>query len=178
VIVLNVRDLTAISAATRGQLVSRSEAASIIMWRFHAAPRTTGQWEQDALSSFLEDPVEVEILWDEPSRSTVESHRNELKNVERAAEAVAIALADHLGFKVLGETHHGSGSDWRMVPKGEPANDFYKLEVSGIIRTKSESPEGRLREKAAQGRSGDLQRPGVAVEVRFGDVRIRSEAWR
>ena len=94
------------------------------------------------------------------------------------AEAVAIALAHHLGFRVIGEAHHGSGSDWLMVPKGEPATDFYMLEVSGIIRKTSESPLGRLHAKVTQGREGDLGRPGMAVVVRFEDVRVLSETWR
>ena len=175
---LDVRDLTAISRATPGQCGSRSEAASVMMWRFHVAPRTKGEWVQDALVPVLEDRVEVEIVWDEPTPRTLEAHLNENKNVERAAEAVAIAIAHHLGFTVLGEIEQGSGSDWLMHPKGEHEGDFYKLEVSGIIRAKSESPARRLRKKVAQGRAGERDRPGMAVVVRFEDMLIVSETWR
>ena len=42
-----------------------------------------------------------------------------------------------------------------MVPKGEPATDFYMLEVSGIIRKTSESPLGRLHAKVTQGREDE-----------------------
>lgn len=175
---LDVRDLSAISAATPGQLAARSEAASVMMWRFHVAPQTQGEWHPDALGPVRQSPVEVEVLWQEPTPSILEAHRNELKNVERAAEAVAIAVAAHLGFNVVGEAYHGSGSDWLMVPRSEPKNDFYKLEVSGMILKTSDNPEGRLREKVAQGRNGDMERPGMAVVVRFEDVRILSEKWR
>jgi hypothetical protein len=181
VIVLDVRDLTAFSAATPGQLMSRAEAVAVMMWRFHRAPETAGRWQHrppPSPSSAPSESAEVAVLWDEPTQETVESHRNELKNVERAAEAVAIALADHLGFRVLGEAHHGSGCDWLMVRKGEPTTDFYMLEVSGIIRKSSDKPSGRLREKLLQGREGDLMRPGMAVVVRFEDMRILSEMWQ
>jgi hypothetical protein len=170
--------LTQISSATRGQLIARSEAASVMMWRFHPAGRTKAEWTRDALNPLLEDSVEVEILWDEPTRSMLGAHRNELKNVERAAEAIAIAIAAHLGFDVVGEAHHGSGSDWLMLPKGEPESDFYKLEVSGMILKSAESPAARLRAKVEQARRGDWNRPGMAAVVRFEDVRILSETWR
>ncbi len=105
------------------------------------------------------------------------SHGNEKDATEYGAYAVAIAVAHDLGFKVIGRTHQGSGTDWLMIREGEPANDYYKLEVSGIARINKEKPESRLSSKVAQGSHGDLQRPGVAVVARFEDLRIVSEGW-
>jgi hypothetical protein len=44
---------------------------------------------------------------------------------------VAIATVHELGYAVVRRTRQGSGCDYLMVPKGEPENDFLKLEVSG-----------------------------------------------
>jgi hypothetical protein len=67
-----------------------------------------------------------------------------------------------------------------MVKKGEPMNDYYRLEVSGIARINAESPERRLAGKISQlGRGAvDLPRPGVAVVTRFEDLGIHSETLR
>ncbi len=65
-----------------------------------------------------------------------------------------------------------------VVPKGEPANDYYKLEVSGIARVNAEKPEGRLADKVDQATRGDYDRPGLAVVARFEDALILSEGWR
>lgn len=83
-----------------------------------------------------------------------------------------------LGFRVIGRAHQGSGSDWVIVPKEEPPNDYYKLEVSGMARVGAEAPEHRLAAKVKQGSRGDWERPGVVVVVRFDDVKILSETWR
>jgi hypothetical protein len=173
-----MRNLTAISSATPGQLLARSEAAFILLWRFHGKPPTDGQWEHGETNTSQGSPVDVEVQWDQPPEHWLGSYLNDLKTVERAAEAVAIAIADQLGFKVLGEVYHGSGADWLMIPKGEPGNDYYKLEVSGMMDVNAETPERRLRMKVAQSQRGDLQRPGMAVVVRFADMRILSETWR
>ncbi len=168
-IVLDVRDLTPFCSATLGQLTACAEAASTMLWKFHAAPRTPGRWEVDG------DPVEVEVLWNEPSRNVLETYGNEKDATEYAAYALAIAVADRLGFEVLGRARQGSGADWFMVPRGEPANDYYRLEVSGIARIDTEKPEHRLAAKIAQLKKADLPRPGVAVVARFEDLRILSE---
>jgi hypothetical protein len=151
-----------------------------MLWKFHKPPRTLGQWENDdgKLASWLVEPAEVELVWDGPGQEILESYGNEIDATEDAAYAVAIALADHLGFKVVKRAHQGSGTDWLMIRKGEPANDWYKLEVSGMARMNKERPESRLEGKVVQGSGGDLQRPGVAVVVRFQDAKIFSEAWR
>lgn len=89
-----------------------------------------------------------------------------------------MTVADQLGFKVVTRLHHGSGADWVVVPKGEPHNDSYKLEVSGMARVGAEKPEARLREKVNQAMQGDYSRPGLAVVARFQDALILSEGWR
>lgn len=176
-IVLDVRDLSRFSSSSKALLTMCSECASVMLWKFHTAPRSQGSWESIVPFSLADDPVEITLLWDEPARETLESHCNENDALEYAAYAVAIALADHLGFKVLARVHQGSGADWLMVPRGEPRNDYYKLEVSGIARINAEKPESRLQTKVAQGSGGDLVRPGVAVVTRFEDIRVLSEAW-
>lgn len=178
-IVFDLRDLSAFSSSSRALLAACSEAASVVLWTFHQPPRTLGQWESDSEDGgTLRDPVEVGLVWDEPEQTILNSHGNEKDATEYGAYAVAIALADHLGFKVLGRAHQGSGTDWLMIRKGEPANDYYKLEVSGMARINKEKPENRLERKVMQGSGGDLQRPGVAVVVRFEDAQILSDTWR
>jgi hypothetical protein len=177
VIELDVRDLSAFSSATRALLTMCSECASVMLWQFHSSPRSLGYWEHDEKLSFLDDPIEVAVLWAEPGLDALESHNNEKDAKEYGAYAIAIAIADHLGFKVLGRTHQGSGTDWLMIRKGEPASDYYKLEVSGMGRINKEKPEARLRNKVDQGSGGDMQRPGIAVVARFEDLRILSEGW-
>ena len=71
-------------------------------------------------------------------------------------------------------TWQGSGCDYLMVRRGEPENDFYKLEVSG---TGEGNLASRLKEKVAQGRGGDLDRPGAAVVVGFQEAKIFMEDW-
>ncbi|MGK4002158.1 hypothetical protein WMF31_06005 [Sorangium sp. So ce1036] len=175
-IVLDLRDLSAFSSATRALLTTCSEAASVMLWKFHTPPQGHGSWQHGGGAS-LEDPIEVVVLWDAPPTEVLQSHGNEKDATEYGAYAVAIALADHLGFKVLGRTHQGSGTDWLMIRKGEPANDYYKLEVSGISRINTQKPEARLAEKTTQGRRGDWKRPGLAVVARFEDLRVLSEGW-
>ncbi len=172
-IVLDLRDLSAFSSSTRALLTACSEAAAVMLWKFHSPPRSPGQWEHETSGR----PVEIIVSWDHPSQEALASHGNEKDATEYGAYAIAIALADHLGFKVLGRTQQGSGTDWLMIRKGEPANDYYTLEVSGIARIHREKPEGRLVKKVAQGSGGDLQRPGVAVVARFEDLRILSGTW-
>jgi hypothetical protein len=178
--ILDIRDLTAFSSSTRAVLTACTEAASVLLWRFHKAPQSAGTWEHDDTDpwSFTDSPVNIAVLWDEPTPDALTAHGNEKDATEDGAYALAIAVADALGFKVLGRAHQGSGSDWLMVRKGEPASDYYKLEVSGMARINAEKPEARLAAKLAQGRGGDLRRPGLGVVARFEDLRILSEAWR
>ena len=174
---LDLRDLSAFSSSTRALLSACSECASVMIWKFHSAPRSLGRWEHEKTSDFGSDDVAVTVVWNEPGQDVLESHGNEKDATEYGAYAIAIAIANHLGFKVVGRTHQGSGTDWLMIRRGEPANDYYKLEVSGIARINKEKPEARLRNKVDQGSGGDMQRPGFAVVARFEDLRIVSEGW-
>jgi hypothetical protein len=38
---------------------------------------------------------------------------------EDGAYAVAMAVADQLGFQVVARLHHQSGADWVVAPKGD-----------------------------------------------------------
>jgi len=175
----DVRDLTRTNFASRAWLLSRSEAASVTLWRFHKAPKTKGTLlVAHPEGGVFQDELNVEVVWDEPTRDLLESLQNMLKNTERAAEALAIALANHLGFTVVGEAFHGSGADLLMVRRGEPETDLYKFEVSGMADINAENPADRLQKKVDQALRGELERPGMAVVVRFADVRILVEAWQ
>ncbi len=174
---LDLRDLSAFSSSSRALLTACSEAASVMLWKFHTAPSSAGTWQHAEASSLPGEPTSVALLWDEPGRDVLASYGNEKDATEYGAYAIAIALADHLGFKVIARAHQGSGTDWVMIRKGEPANDYYLLEVSGFARINNENPAERLRKKVAQGRGGDARRPGVAVVARFEDIQLLSEAW-
>jgi hypothetical protein len=64
-----------------------------------------------------------------------------------------------------------------ILPKGEPSNDYYRLEVSGMGRINTERPESRLARKIAQIGDAGVSRPGLVVVTRFEDMRILSETW-
>lgn len=171
-ITLDLRDLTAISPVSPAMLSCYAEAAWVMLWKFHEPAETKGAWEHQQ-----GQPTPVMLLWNQPSVAALDSHGNEKDTTEYAAYAVAIAAADALGFRVIGRSRQSSGSDWIMVPKGEPANDYYKLEVSGMARIGSELPASRLAAKVKQGSNGDFRRPGVAIVARFEDVILVSEVW-
>lgn len=178
-IVLDVRDLKSRNTAPRAWLMPREKAASVLLWRFHTAPPTAGTWDNyDHDDPFPIDQLKVQVYWDEPAREVLQALGNDWKNIEYAAEGVAIAIANHLGFSVLGDSSHGSGTDLLMVPRGEPENDYYKMEVSGMASVGDESPKSRLRKKVAQALKGQFDRPGMALVVRFADLCILSEGWR
>lgn len=63
-----------------------------------------------------------------------------------------------------------------MSRHGEPPNDFFKLEVSGVAR--GEALAARLAEKVEQVQGGDLNRPGVAVVVGFEAATVLMESSR
>lgn len=175
-IVLDVRDLTGYSSASRTKLNFCSESASVALWRFHTPPHTKGTWQHGKPANEQAHRHEnAAVVWNEPSKQMLETYGNGKESTEMGAYAIALAVADQLGFTVLGRAGQTSGSDWVMIRKGEPSNDYYRLEVSGMAAISPEKPEQRLARKIEQLRAGDLQRPGVAVVVRFEDVRIVSE---
>jgi hypothetical protein len=86
-----------------------SEAAAVMLSIFHAVPPPG---------------TAMSVRWD----------ANEKDATEAGAYAIAVAAANHNGFIVRRRAHQGSGADFLMVRRGEPDNDFVKLEVSGIAR--------------------------------------------
>lgn len=173
-ITLDLTDLEPYTSFGSSVLGAAHEAASVMLSRFHDESPTDGLWTRvDEGEKF-----HVQLIWQSPSEDEQAAHANEKDATEYAAYAVAMAVADRLGFRVAGRLHQGSGADWVMVPKGEPSNDFYKLEVSGIARVGGEKPESRLNTKVEQGRGGDYNRPGIAVVARFEDAVILTEGWR
>jgi hypothetical protein len=168
---LDLTCLHSISSVTPAVLAALAEAAFVMLRQFHDTPPTDGVWHKSD-----SDKTTISVIWTMPTEAMLLTHGNEKDATEEAAYAVAIAIADAAGFKVIGRTAQGSGSDWLMIPKNGPHNDFYKLEVSGIAR--GGAPKARLETKVSQGKSGDLDRPGFAVVVRFADVQVRSESWR
>lgn len=187
-ITLDVRDPGAFAASRSVMYTALAEAARVMLWKFHDVPppNTHGTWTLESNIEWIgRIPVfneareeQVEIAWEAPTEADQAAHANELDATEFAAYAVALAVADQLGFRILARMQHGSGADWVMVPRGEPANDYYKLEVSGMARIGAERPEARLRAKREQGSGGDYNRPGLAVVVRFEDATVLSETWR
>lgn len=171
-IILDVRNLEPYTSFQSPVLSAIVEAASVMLSRFRGQPPTPGTWKRDG------EAEDVSLLWEQSSADAQAAQANEKDATEDGAYAVAIAAADHLGFRVVGRVHQGSGADWVMVPKGEPTNDYYKLEVSGIARINAEKPESRLRSKVDQGQGGDFNRPGIAAVARFEDALILTEAWR
>ncbi|XXY54848.1 hypothetical protein WME91_27330 [Sorangium sp. So ce269] len=147
-----------------------SEAASVMLDLYHPAPPppTPGVLVRSA------EELPVALAWPAPTKQQRESHQNEKDAPEDGACAVAIATVHELGYTVMRRTRQGSGCDYLMVPRGEPENDFLKLEVSG---TGDGNLASRLKEKVAQGKGGDLQRPGMAIVVSFKAARIVVEGW-
>lgn len=177
---LDLRDLSCFCSASmhRSVLDCCAGAASAVIWRFHDSSRgAQGRWDHREPPA-APASVEVELLWEPATQDILQTHGNQKDATEYAGYAVAFAIADALGFKIVARAHQGSGADWVMVRKGEPANDYYKLEVSGMAEIGTQTPASRLAGKVEQGRGGDWRRPGVAVVARFEDVRILSEAWQ
>lgn len=147
-IVLDVRDLTGYSAASRAKLNLCSESASVALWRFHKPPRTRGHWQHRERANEQPDRHDdAAVVWNEPSKQVLETYGNAKESTEMGAYAIALAVADQLGFTVLGRAGQTSGSDWVMIRKGEPSNDYYRLEVSGMAAISQEKPELRLARK-------------------------------
>ncbi len=167
---LDLHRLGNVSRLSPTLLASFAEAASVMLHLYHPVPppSTPGVLVQN------DEEVPLSVDWPEPTPQQRESHQNEKDAPEDGACAVAIAAVHALGYTVVRRTRQGSGCDYLMVLHGEPENDFRKLEVSG---TGVGHLPTRLKEKVAQGKGGDLQRPGMAVVVGFEAARILVEAW-
>jgi hypothetical protein len=166
-------DLTRLADVSRlspAVLASLAEAASVMLDVYHPAPPppTAGNLVQGSVAR------PVDITWEAPAQQQRETHANEKDAAEDGGAAIAIAAVRALGYVVVRRTRQGSGCDYLMVREGEPENDFHKLEVSG---TGAGNLSSRLKEKVAQGKAGDLDRPGAAVVVGFKAARILVEEW-
>jgi hypothetical protein len=174
--ILRLQDLSKFASFKAAELDACAEAARVVLWQFHDVPppNTAGTWTHDGQA------IGVHMEWSEPSEDELFAHAaNEIDVAEDGAYAVAMAVVAELGFRVVARIHHKSGADWVMVLRGEPANDYFKLEVSGIGKISSTNrPTTRLRQKVKQGSGGDYNRPGVAVVARFEDALVLSESWR
>jgi hypothetical protein len=75
------------------------------------------------------EAIAVDLRWQQPTNQQRDSHANDKDAPEDGACAIAIATAHALGYIVVRRTRQGSGSDYLMVRRGEPENDFRKLET-------------------------------------------------
>ncbi len=135
--------------------------------RFHAPP-TCFDVHSDALGS--PSVSALTLSWREPDQIAVQSHANENDAIEAGAYAVAFVTVLESGFVVQRRAHHGSGADYLLSRRGEPGNDYIRLEVSGVAR--GDRLDSRLRTKVAQLQRGNLGRPGLALVVGFERARV------
>jgi hypothetical protein len=141
----------------RSHVENMVDASRVMLDKFHVSPSTF----QLAWSGMRQ----LELEWSAPAEAHRQAHANELDATETGAYGLAFVAAHEGGYVVRRRAHHGSGSDYLLSKRGEPDNDFVKLEVSGIAR--GHGLLGRLRDKIAQLRKGDLRRPGLAIVVGF-----------
>ncbi len=166
----HLMDLARVCHLSPALLAMWSEAAAVMLSTFHPVPPPATvmslRWDTTTCS--------LRVHWDDPGLRARESHANEKDATEAGAYAIAVAAANHNGFVVRRRAHQGSGADLLMVRRGEPDNDFVKLEVSGIARRGSVA--SRLKIKVEQVGGGDLDRPGVALVVHFEAAEIVARA--
>ncbi|NOU33845.1 MAG: hypothetical protein HOO96_38620 [Polyangiaceae bacterium] len=141
------------------------EAAAVVLSWFHVVPppatitRIRSEGKQFA----------VDLAWKEPTLQVRLAHGNDTDAIEYGAYAVAGLCLHHVHrWKLLGRTQTASGADFFIIPEGAPAEEFVRIEVSGIAKNSGVTElERRLRTKIKQLAHGDLARPGVAVVVGF-----------
>jgi hypothetical protein len=133
------------------------DAARVMLDKFHVSPRTFE-------ITWLE-MMHMDLEWAAPQEVHRQTHANELDATETGAYGLAFATVHEGDYIVQRRAHHGSGSDYLLTRKGEPDNDFVRLEVSGLAG--GGGLRSRLRDKVTQLGNGDLQRPGLAVVVGF-----------
>lgn len=163
---IDVEDLPAMCKVSAGILQCYAEAASVMFDQFHDNSPVNGSV---ALNGDVRD---AEFSWKPSTIAEKTSHANEIDATEDGACAVSFAaVRQAAGYVVRKRAHHGSGSDWLMTRKGEPDNDFVRLEVSGVAKNISgatkDALSGRLARKVSQLGKGDLNRPGIAIVVGF-----------
>lgn len=167
---LDLTDLRAVSRLTPAVLEALAEAASVMLDRYHPAPPPPTPFGLHLRG----EELPADVAWQGPTNDQRDTHANEKDAAEDGACAVAIATAAATGYVVVRRTRQGSGCDYLMIRKGEPENDFHKLEVSG---TGEGNLRSRLTQKVAQGKGGDLDRPGLAVVVGFKEAKILVDGW-
>lgn len=150
-----------------------AEAASVCCRRFHPMPPPA--------TSFAiqrgDHEWRIGITWRAPGEVVAGSHNNDLDATRDGAYAVAVASLHVVeGWRVLGRAQSASGADLLALREGDAADDFIKVEVSGIsagtdLRGLGELRR-RLREKIVQVQKGNLELPGIAVVVGFELARV------
>jgi hypothetical protein len=167
---VNLMNLTALSPMSPAVLAFAGEAAAVMLDKFH--PTAAGGLALDAEPGERGDGLCV--AWTAPDESVMASHADERVATEYGACGIAIAAVSVLdGFTVRRRLHQSTGADYIMTRAGEPENDFYRLEVSGIAR--GGSLRARMREKHIEARSGNLDRPYMAMVVHFERAKIARE---
>jgi hypothetical protein len=151
-----------------------AQAAAVAFERYHSPPPPP---KDGTLHPSRHDEVPAKLTWSPTDERARRSHEA-LDATCSGAYAVACAAVDALdGWRVIGRTDHGSGSDWYMIRRDARDPDAWvKLEVSGIGECAGMRGmtllRARLRQKVQQVEGGDLDRPGVAVVVGFEAVRV------
>jgi hypothetical protein len=142
---------------SRSHVENMVDAARVMLDKFHVSPQS---FEITWLKM-----RHLDLEWAPPQEVHRQTHANELDATETGAYGLAFVTIHEGDYIVQRRAHHGSGSDYLLTRRGEPDNDFVRLEVSGVAR--GDGLSGRLRDKVAQLGNGDLQRPGLAVVVGF-----------
>ncbi len=144
------------------------EAASVCLDRHHDPPVTI-QVDADGESSAMT------VAWTPPDERVLRCHANEIDATEDGACAVSMACVERtLALVVIGRTHHATGADWYVGPKGTEVDEtglpnlddpsVLGLEVSGVDRG---SIGGRLKDKKKQILKADYFPAGIAAVVGF-----------
>lgn len=168
VVSVDLRDLGPFSQLSSGLRDGLLEAARVMLDRFHQSAPVDGKWLRHS------EVVITLVHWDASTAVMQTSHGNLKDATEDGAYALAIIAASLLGYRVLGRTPQGSGSDWHLEHPTDPQRAL-KLEVSGIAE--GGSPGSRLEQKLIQGQKGVPKTEGVAIVFRFADASIYSKAW-
>ncbi|MBL8973925.1 MAG: hypothetical protein JNK56_25260 [Myxococcales bacterium] len=144
---------------SRALLASHSEAAAVMLDRFHTSP-AEGTLSVHGLERHLT------MQWSTPTGPQHAAHANTLDATEHGAYAVAFAVVHAAQrYVVVRRAEHGTGADFLLVREGDPEREFIALEVSGIARSTS-GFKSRLEAKLQQ------VHHGLAVVVCFEDAAV------